>query len=180
MTDDIDLTDDKLLTVPGENIRPGRLSEFFTRRAGIHDEARAEHAKNPHAATAQEKADTDRQSEELEKLKHDIQQHRAQTGSSTDVKHEQEVAGDYEKRFQQATEARRAEIEAKPDSAADAYSADYMADFGRTTSYAKLQDGEGKTLAANFTPAAQGIETPANRKPDQAPAMAASPAGPQV
>ncbi len=29
MTDDHDLTDDELLTVPGENIPPGRLTEFL-------------------------------------------------------------------------------------------------------------------------------------------------------
>lgn len=276
MTDDHDLTDDELLTVPGEDIPPGRLSEFFARRSAVayqrgmaelmlelsgngrhflifpdqdprvkqrheeeerrrqqeyeqalreiseredrllarieeqqlivekhrqeideraiklhdgrrayvdgdgyvdgegnelrgadHDEARAEHAKNPNAATAQEKAEADRQWNELDKLKHDIQQHRQdrdQAGASTDLKHEQETADDYEKRFQQAAETRRAEIEAKPDSAADAYSADYMADYGRTTSYSKQQDGEGKILAADFAPAAAGQGRPGEDK----------------
>jgi hypothetical protein len=277
MADDHDLTDDELLTLPGDEIPPGRLSEFFTRRAAVvyqrnmdelmlelsgnsghhflifpdqdprvkqrreeeerrrhqeygealreitaredrllvqieqrqreiekreqeidertirlhdgrrayvngdgyvdgqgnelrgadHDEARAEHAKNPNAATAQEKAEADRQWSELDKLKHDIQQHqqnREQAGASTDQKHEQETADDYEKRFQQATETRSAEIEAKPGSVADAYSADYMADYGRTTSYAKQQDGEGKILAADFAPAAAGQASPGEDK----------------
>ena len=277
MPDDHDLTDDEVLAMPGEEIPPGRLSEFFTRRSAVvyqrgmdelmlelsgnsshhflifpdqdprvkqqreeaerrrhqeyeqsmreitaredrllvqigqqqreiekreqeideraiklhdgrrayvdgdgyvdgqgrqltgadHDEARAEHAKNPNAATAQEKAEADRQWNELDKLKHDIQQHRQdreQTGTSTDLKHEQETADDYEKRFQQATETRSAEIETKPDSAAAAYSADYMADYGRTTSYAKQQDGEGKILAADFAPAAAGQACPGEDK----------------
>ena len=287
MTDDHDLTDDELLTMPGEEIPPGRLSEFFTRRSAVawqrgmdelllelsgnsghhflifpdqdprvkqqreeaerrrhqeyeqamreitaredrllvqieqqqreiekreqeideraiklhdgrrayvngdgyvdgqgnelrgadHDEARAEHAKNPNAATAQEKAEADTQWNELDKLKHDIQQHRQdreQAGASTDLKHEQESADDYEKRFQQAADTRRAEIETKPDSAAGAYSADYMSDCGRTTSYAKQQAGEGKILAADFAPAAAGQASPGEDKtlrPSTAPAI---------
>ena len=35
MSDDHDLTDDELLTVPGEDIPPGTLTEFFTRRTAV-------------------------------------------------------------------------------------------------------------------------------------------------
>jgi hypothetical protein len=160
----IRLHDGRRAYVDGDGYVDGQGHDL---RGADHDEARAEHAKSPNAATLQEKTEADRQWNELDKLKHDVQQHRQgrdQFDASADLKHEQETADDYEKRFQHATETRRAEIEAKPDSVADAYSADYMADYGRTTSYAKQQDGEGKILAGNFAPAAAGQPRPGEDK----------------
>jgi hypothetical protein len=273
MADDHDLTDDELLALPGNDIPPGRLSDFFTRRAAVawqrnldermlelsgnsrrhlmifddqdprakhreeerrrqdyeqglreitrredrllaqiedqqrlvekrlkeiddraiklHDgrrayvngdgytdgqgraltgaddaEARAERAKNPNAATAQEHADAESKRDELKTLKQDVQQHREdrdQAGTAPDLKQEQETVSGFKQRFQHATQTSAQDIEARSGGVADAYGADSLAS-GRTTSYAKQQDGGGQILAANFTPAAAGQGGPAEDK----------------
>jgi hypothetical protein len=108
---------------------------------GVDDaEARAEHANNPHAATAQELAEAERQRRELERLQRDVE-----AGQGVE---KQDAASDYEKRFRQATETRSTEIEAKPDD----YSADYM------TAYAGPSGGEGRTATTAFSSAVSGYE----------------------
>lgn len=152
----IKLHDGRRAYVDGDGYVDGQGRELS---GADYDEAHRLHQQNPDAATRQENAENNRQANDLETLRQNLQQHqqdREQAGAPVDLKQEQQTADDYEKRFKQAAEPRRAEIEKKADSVADAYGTDYMADLGRTTSYAKQQAGEGKTLAADFTPAAEG------------------------
>jgi hypothetical protein len=161
----------------------GYVDEFGDEMRGADlDEARAEHAKHPDAATIAEKTEAERRREELEKLRRQIEERRAQREAGNDatltdseraakLKTEQEALTADELKVQQIADQRHTEIVKNPDNIADAYSTDYTSAYGntRTTSFAKQQDGAGTVLATNFTPAAEGQAGPDK---DKAPAPA--------
>ncbi len=139
------------------------------------DEARDRHREKPGASTWQERQKAKESADELERLHQKVLMERQQAeqgGQGLDAEDlerqrreaEQRMTG-YEKEFSQKVETAKSKISAEtPDDVAASYSTDFggdgSADTGRSTSYAKTQDGAGKMLASDFAPAAKGTIDP--------------------
>jgi hypothetical protein len=144
-----------------------------------YDEANNLHKLNPNAATAAEHDEALSEQDRLNRLKLQVEQARAQnTGNdeglsdaerAAKLKDQQAAVADYQRQFDK-TKQDIAATATQPGGVAAAYSTDYMSAFGnagatRTTSYSKQDSGDGKLLAADFTPAASGSTVPDKDKP---------------
>jgi hypothetical protein len=177
------LHDGRRVYVDGDRYRDeqGRVLE-----GRDHDEAAALYRDKPDASTWRDKQEIDRQAEEMKRLRQKVLDQGAEIekggqGLSPEEWERRQKEADqkmtgYEKEFNDKFETTRADLAAKPQAALTAvYSADYgdlyggSTDTSRTTSYAKTQDGGGSTLAASFTPAAEGQVGPEKQKTPQPP-----------
>lgn len=137
-----------------------------------HDEAAARHREKPDASTwaarqgIQERLDEhERQRQRVLKEREETERDAKNLSADELDRKRREAEGRItaeEKEFNEKVEKAYADGSSKAtaDTGA-AYSADYgdlgaTADAGRTTSFAKTQDGAGNVLAGNFTPAAAG------------------------
>jgi len=145
------------------------------------DEARERHRDKPDASTWEDRRKAQEQWDETERLKQRILKEREDAESDgrnlgpDELERKRKEAdqrmSNYEKEYHDKFETTLAELAAKPQSdLTAAYSADYgdlyggNPETGRTTSYAKTQDGAGGTLSANFTLAAEGQGAPEKEK----------------
>jgi hypothetical protein len=154
----IRLRDGRLVYVDGKQYRDGQGRVLEGNDA---DEARQQHGKKPNASTWQQKTEADRQWEEMERLRREIEERRqtAGQGPHSELKQDADAVTRNEQQFNTEVEIERSAVK-KAD--LDAYSANYsaLADTG-TGSAAGQMDGKTAGISGAFAlNAAPGSATP--------------------
>jgi hypothetical protein len=134
-------------------------------------EADDRHSQNPNASTWEQKERMQRQYDEEQQLREKVQRlHDEAKGDDGEAlsdkertakaKNAQDQLSGFEKEFDRQSETRSATLSSQGEVSDHTYGgADYMAAYGRSTSYAStLDNAKTKPLTARFTPAAVGQE----------------------
>jgi hypothetical protein len=173
----IRLHDGRRVYVDGANYRD---EEGRTLTGPECDEASAAHSEDPSAPTWAEKQTGDRRIQEVAQMKREAQNLRseARDGSTEGMTSEQlkQHEKDLDARIGQDETRFRDKMEAAAKTGTEYGSDDYMAAYGRTTSYASaIEGGTGKPLSGDFTPAAAGEGAERNTPAPASPAPSYTP-----